>query len=181
MNLNENFIQEISKLLAASEATAMLKAIESGEPVTSVRFNSNKGFLPPASLKPVPWCEMGAYLSERPQFTFDPHFHAGSYYVQDASSMFIYHVIKSLVNKPVTYLDLCAAPGGKTTAALQALPEGSIVVANEIVTPRAQVLRGASARRIGRRDARGARHRDRRTRSEGGRGSGFHSDRRGCP
>lgn len=141
MNLNENFIQEINKLLAASEATAMLQAIESGEPVTSVRFNSNKGFLPPASLKPVPWCEMGAYLSERPQFTFDPHFHAGSYYVQDASSMFIYHVIKSLIKQPVKYLDMCAAPGGKTTAALQALPEGSLTVANEIVPQRAQILR----------------------------------------
>ncbi len=141
MNLNEHFIQQINVLLPSDEASAMLHAIESSEPVTSIRFNNSKGFLPPASLERVPWCEMGVYLSERPQFTFDPHFHAGSYYVQDASSMFIYHVIKSLVNKPVTYLDLCAAPGGKTTAALQALPEGSIVVANEIVTPRAQVLR----------------------------------------
>lgn len=141
MNLNEHFIEQINSLLPGDETRAMLQAIEDNEPVTSVRFNNCKGFLPPASLERVPWCEMGAYLRERPQFTFDPHFHAGSYYVQDASSMFIYHVIKSLVGKPVTYLDLCAAPGGKTTAALQALPQGSIVIANEIVTPRAQVLR----------------------------------------
>ena len=141
MNLNELFIRHIHNLLPINEASAMLHAIESGEPVISVRFNDSKGFMPPVSLERVPWCETGAYVRERPQFTFDPHFHAGSYYVQDASSMFIYHVIKNVVGKPVTYLDLCAAPGGKTTAALQALPQGSIVVANEIVTPRAQVLR----------------------------------------
>lgn len=141
MNLNEDFIAQINSLLPSDEASAMLHAIKSSEPVISVRFNDSKGFLPPASLERVPWCETGAYLSQRQQFTFDPHFHAGSYYVQDASSMFIYHAIKSLVNKPVTYLDLCAAPGGKTTAALQALPKGSIVVANEIVAARAQVLR----------------------------------------
>ncbi|MBO4722873.1 MAG: rRNA cytosine-C5-methyltransferase [Muribaculaceae bacterium] len=141
MNLNEHFIQQINSLFPRDEAHAFLEAIESSEPVTSVRFNDSKGFLPPAELEGVPWCDMGAYLSERTQFTFDPHFHAGSYYVQDASSMFIYHVIKKLVSKPVNYLDLCAAPGGKTTAALQALPHESIVVANEIVTPRAQVLR----------------------------------------
>ena len=105
MNLNEHFIEQINSLLPGDEARAMLQAIEDNEPVTSVRFNNCKGFLPPASLERVPWCEMGAYLRERPQFTFDPHFHAGSYYVQDASSMFIYHVIKSLVGKPVTYLD----------------------------------------------------------------------------
>ena len=141
MNLNEHFIQQINDLLPGAEAGALLEAIENGEAVTSVRCNSHKGFAPPSTLEKVPWCKMGAYLSERPQFTFDPHFHAGSYYVQDASSMIIYHVIKTLVTKPVTYLDLCAAPGGKTTAALQALPQGSIVVANEVVTARAQVLR----------------------------------------
>lgn len=141
MKLNEDFITQINNLLPGDEARALLQAIESGEPVVSVRFNDIKGFIPPALLERVPWCEMGAYLSERPQFTFDPHFHAGSYYVQDASSMFIYHVIKKLISKPVNYLDLCAAPGGKTTAALQALPHGSRVVANEIVTARAQVLR----------------------------------------
>ncbi|MBR4829232.1 MAG: rRNA cytosine-C5-methyltransferase, partial [Muribaculaceae bacterium] len=70
----------------------------------------------------------------------DPDWHAGRYYVQDASSMFISHVIKHLIHEPVRYLDLCAAPGGKTTAALQALPTGSLVVANEIVPPRARVL-----------------------------------------
>ena len=141
MNINKYFIEEINTLLPSEEASAMLQSIENDEAVVAVRFNDSKGFMPPMALERVPWCKMGAYLSKRQQFTFDPHFHAGSYYVQDASSMFIYHVLKTLVSKPVKYLDLCAAPGGKTTAALQALPQGSVVVANEIVAPRAQVLR----------------------------------------
>ena len=139
--LPPDFISQINSLLPVDEASAMLQAIASDEAVTSVRFNDAKGFLPPSSLKSVPWCPAGVYLDHRPQFTFDPLFHAGGYYVQDASSMFIYHVIKSLVKYPVSYLDLCAAPGGKTTAALQALPQGSLVVANDIVASRAQVLR----------------------------------------
>ena len=141
MNLNIDFKKQIDKILPADEATRLMQTIEAGESVVSLRFNDAKGFAVPSGLEQVPWCDMGAYLNERPQFTFDPHFHAGSYYVQDASSMFISHVIKSLVKQPVRYLDLCAAPGGKTTAALQALPSGSFVVANEIMPQRAQVLR----------------------------------------
>ncbi len=141
MNLNIDFKKQIDKILPADEATRLMQTIEAGEPVVSLRFNDAKGFAVPSGLEQVPWCDMGAYLNERPQFTFDPHFHAGSYYVQDASSMFIYHVIKTLVKQPVAYLDLCAAPGGKTTAAIQALPQGSMVVANEIVPQRAQILR----------------------------------------
>ena len=141
MNLNIDFKKQIDKILPADEATRLMQTIEAGESVVSLMFNDAKGFAVPSGLEQVPWCDMGAYLNERPQFTFDPHFHAGSYYVQDASSMFISHVIKSLVKQPVRYLDLCAAPGGKTTAALQALPSGSFVVANEIMPQRAQVLR----------------------------------------
>lgn len=141
MNLNIDFKKQIDKILPADEAARLMQAIEGGEPVVSLRFNDAKGFAVPTALERVPWCAMGAYLEQRPQFTFDPHFHAGIYYVQDASSMFIYHVIKSLIKRPVSYLDLCAAPGGKTTAALQALPQGSLVVANEIMPQRAQVLR----------------------------------------
>ena len=141
MQLNDTFIDEINKLLPSKEAAKIIDSISSQDPVTSVRLNSLKGFKPIAELELVPWCPYGAYLNTRPQFTFSPLFHAGSYYVQDASSMFIYHVIKNIVKTPVTYLDLCAAPGGKTTTALQALPTGSTVVANEIVPTRAQILK----------------------------------------
>ena len=82
----------------------------------------------------------GYYLSGRPQFTFDPLFHAGCYYVQEASSMFITHVIKSWSEECGAVLDLCAAPGGKSTAMRTVLPEGSILVSNEPIANRAQIL-----------------------------------------
>ena len=139
MKLDPTFSQAISCILPPQEVKSMINAIESTSPVVAVRVNDSKaGEIQNANR--VPWCEHGIFLDERPQFTFDPLFHAGCYYVQDPSSMFIYHVIKHLVTKPVKYLDLCAAPGGKTTAALQALPSNSIVVANDIMPQRAQVL-----------------------------------------
>ena len=103
----------------------------------------------------VPWCPEGYYLSGRPQFTFDPLFHAGCYYVQEASSMFITHVLRNVtegrffcdITGDVTKepslcytLDLCAAPGGKSTAMRTVLPEGSILVSNEPIANRAQIL-----------------------------------------
>ena len=112
----------------------------SSEPSVAVRINGARGVNVPADARRVPWCDWGFYLQDRPAFTFDPDWHAGRYYVQDASSMFITHVIRHLIHEPVRYLDLCAAPGGKTTAAIQALPTDSLVVANEIVPPRARVL-----------------------------------------
>ena len=139
MKLPEEFLEQLRGLLAG-EWEALAEAITSSEPSVAVRVNGARGVMVPANVRRMPWCDQGFYLQDRPAFTFDPDWHAGHYYVQDASSMFISHVIRHLVNEPVRYLDLCAAPGGKTTAALQALPEGSLVVANEIVPPRARVL-----------------------------------------
>ena len=99
----------------------------------------------------VPWCEEGYYLQGRPQFTFDPLFHAGCYYVQEASSMFITHILRTLqgnllppfsflLPRKFSLLDLCAAPGGKSTAAISVMPEGSLMVSNEPIPNRAQIL-----------------------------------------
>lgn len=82
----------------------------------------------------------GYYLNERPNFTFDPLLHAGIYYVQEASSMFLSHVLRQLIKHPVTMLDLCAAPGGKTTCARTAIPDGSLLFSNEPIGKRAQIL-----------------------------------------
>ena len=139
MNLPEAFIEQIRGLLP-DEREALVSAITSSEPSVAVRINNAKGASVPDRARRVPWCDQGFYLDNRPPFTFDTDWHAGHYYVQDASSMFIAHVIRHFVHEPVRYLDLCAAPGGKTTAAIQALPEHSLMVANEIVTPRARVL-----------------------------------------
>ena len=133
------FRQQMLALLP-DEADALLQALQT-EPSVAVRVNRRKA-MPPATDNPVAWCRSGIYLDARRQFTFDPLLHSGCYYVQDASSMFISHVLSQVVgNSPVAYLDLCAAPGGKTTAAIDALPDGSLVVANEIDSRRAQILR----------------------------------------
>lgn len=91
-------------------------------------------------LSQVGWCLNGYYLSERPDYTLDPLLHAGCYYVQEASSMFLDCVLRQYVSSPVRMLDMCAAPGGKTTTAMGALPEGSVVVSNEPVRLRANIL-----------------------------------------
>ena len=139
MKLHEGFIEQLRGLLP-DEWEALADAITSSEPSVAVRVNEARGVQVPAVASRVPWCGQGFYLADRPAFTFDTDWHAGRYYVQDASSMFIAHVIDHFVDGPVRYLDLCAAPGGKTTAAVQALPTCSLVVANEIVPPRARVL-----------------------------------------
>jgi hypothetical protein len=92
---------------------------------------------------PVPWCNEGFYLEGRPQFTFEPLFHAGCYYVQEAASMFVCHILRSLFTihySLSTVLDLCAAPGGKSTAMRSVLPEECVLVSNEPVPTRAQIL-----------------------------------------
>ena len=139
MILSQEFIGQLQGLLP-DEWEALVEAITASEPSVAVRVNEARGAKVPAGARRVPWCAEGFYLADRPAFTFDTDWHAGHYYVQDASSMFITHVIKHFVHEPVRYLDLCAAPGGKTTAAMQALPPRSLTVANEIVPPRARVL-----------------------------------------
>ena len=135
------------ELLDSLGLADLADTLREGEPAVSVRLNNGKpsdiSALFPDSDGKVPWCPSGFYLSERPSFTLDPAFHQGRYYVQEASSMFHRHVVESLVKPgmPVSLLDACAAPGGKTTAAIDALPVGSVVVANEYVPARAAILR----------------------------------------
>ena len=139
MKLPEEFIEQLRGLLP-DEWKELADTIATSEPSVAVRVNSARGVGMPDGARRVPWCQEGFYLQDRLAFTFDPDWHAGRYYVQDASSMFIAHVIRQFIHEPVRYLDLCAAPGGKTTAAVQALPPRSLTVANEIVPPRARVL-----------------------------------------
>lgn len=111
------------------------------EPSVSLRLNPFKTQAAPSlPCTPVPWCQCGYWLDSRPNFTFDPLLHAGYYYVQEAASMFLHHVLSQVITCPVTALDLCAAPGGKSTVARSALPEGSMLICNEPMRQRAQIL-----------------------------------------
>lgn len=144
-NLPEEFILQTRQLMGEERFNCYLEAFEEEAPV-SIRVNPRLVNHGDRFMIHVPWCPEGFYLSERPQFTFDPLFHAGCYYVQEASSMFITHIIRSLASRlsfiisPLSILDLCAAPGGKSTAAISVLPEGSTMVSNEPIPNRAQIL-----------------------------------------
>ena len=131
----------------AADQTTPCPSYSGGENTLQSNHNSQFSILN-SQFDKVPWCSEGFYLSGRPQFTFDPLFHAGCYYVQEAASMFITHVLRELSNLlppssfllPRNILDLCAAPGGKSTAMRTVLPKGSILMSNEPIPTRAQIL-----------------------------------------
>ena len=143
MALPIDFITRTRALLG-EEFDRLEAALNADVPV-SIRINSMKGTPAPKAGAPVAWCESGFYLPERLSFTFDPLFHAGAYYVQEASSMFLEQAIKAYVKEPVRCLDLCAAPGGKSTHLASLLPDGSLLVSNEVIRSRSYVLAENSA------------------------------------
>lgn len=135
MEFPSAFVDNMRTLLS-DECEAFLAALSSDTPV-SVRVNDKLALFD--DKMPVPWCPDGCYLPERPFFTKDPLFHAGAYYVQEASSMFLYQALRQCVSHDAVVLDLCAAPGGKSTLASQYLSHG-LLVANEVVRSRAYIL-----------------------------------------
>lgn len=140
MELPASFIDSARALLGDAGYRELAAALQSGQPV-SIRLNPSKPFASRPEERAVPWCASGFYLEERPAFTFDPLFHAGCYYVQEASSMFVEQALRQYGgDAPVAMLDLCAAPGGKSTHFRSLLPEGSLLVANEVVRNRSQIL-----------------------------------------
>ncbi len=136
MRLPEAFVERTQKILG-KEFPLFETAVEQPSPV-SVRVNNKMKYIP--SENRVPWCDTGYYLDERPLFTADPFFHAGVYYVQEASSMFLQQVVKQYFPDAGRVLDLCAAPGGKSTLLLQTLPDDTLFVCNETVPARANIL-----------------------------------------
>ena len=138
MILPQAFIERTRQLLGEDIYPQFEEALAAETPV-SIRPNRMKCDLPVEG-EPIPWASSGMYLKNRPTFTFDPMFHAGCYYVQEASSMFVERALQEYVKEPVVMLDLCAAPGGKSTLCRSALPEGSLLVANEVMRNRSQVL-----------------------------------------
>lgn len=122
------------------------KVHAASDPLTSIRLNPSKCNEVPSSLgsySKIPWATHGYYIENRPSFTFDPLFHSGAYYVQEASSMFIEHALKQTVDfsQPLKVLDLCAAPGGKSTHISSLLSSNSFIVSNEVIRSRANILK----------------------------------------
>lgn len=113
------------------------------ESPTSIRINpiknSPKEF---SEFEKVAWSDYGYYLSQRPSFTFDPKFHAGHYYVQEASSMFIEQAISQCIDlsESILALDMCAAPGGKSTHISSLISNNSLLISNEVIASRASIL-----------------------------------------
>ncbi|MDE6569471.1 MAG: rRNA cytosine-C5-methylase, partial [Alistipes sp.] len=157
MELNEVFIRRVLRDLGADEGRALCEALDTPSPV-AVRLHPDKtglsagtptadalraavATLPDLTFDwPVAWSPSGCYLAERPSFTLDSDFHAGAYYVQEPSSQFVGHLLRNVPTDGARILDLCAAPGGKTTLYASLAGVGGLVVANEIDRRRAAVL-----------------------------------------
>jgi 16S rRNA C967 or C1407 C5-methylase (RsmB/RsmF family)/NOL1/NOP2/fmu family ribosome biogenesis protein len=135
----------LDQLLSAPgfDRELFLQAHQAARPTPSIRLNPSKKPDLAYAMQPVGWCANGYYLDARPSFTFDPLFHAGCYYVQEASSMLLEQAFMQLMpqDRPLRVLDLCASPGGKSTHLYSLLPSGSFLVANEVIRSRAWVLR----------------------------------------
>lgn len=156
--VSQAFFDSVTASLGQETAGRLRAALQ--EPASvSVRLNPSKpadmtGLLAGASA--VPWSQYGYMLAERPVFTLSPLFHCGAYYVQDSSAMFVGQLFREMLgrievaDRPVRVLDLCAAPGGKTTdiaASLrQAFGDRFVLVSNEVMRSRATVLADNVAR-----------------------------------
>lgn len=145
--LPDDFCNQMRSQFSEAEYTEFMNSMNEACPV-SIRLNPLKQIQTDCKFQgePIPWCKDGIYLSERPSFTMDPLFHAGAYYVQEASSMFISYLCNWIKQQgewdmPINALDLCAAPGGKSTLLYSELPEQSLLITNEIMPKRAQILR----------------------------------------
>lgn len=135
------FLHRISTQFSSEISTQFLESL-SENAATSIRVNTKKITTPLfENTEKIPWTATGAYLPERPSFTLDPLFHAGAYYVQEASSMFLEEIFNQLhLQEKNTFLDLCAAPGGKSTHIASLISEEALLVSNEVIAARNAVL-----------------------------------------
>jgi len=137
-HLPSSFVERMQATIGMEASAAFLASLSSQAPV-SVRWNPWKLSASPFEEgRRIPWHPQGIFLPQRPSFVSDPLFHAGAYYVQEASSMLLYQLLDT--SRPLNILDLCGAPGGKSTLIASAMHPGSLLVANEVIRSRAAVL-----------------------------------------
>jgi 16S rRNA C967 or C1407 C5-methylase (RsmB/RsmF family)/NOL1/NOP2/fmu family ribosome biogenesis protein len=135
------FKDQMKSLLNQDEFQAFMQSQEDTAPV-SIRLHPEKGNHLFRSEKSIPWEPLGKYLDQRPSFTLDPNFHGGAYYVQEAASMFLGHALDQVIDwkMSLNVLDLCAAPGGKSTQLLSRISPESVLISNEIDYGRFEIL-----------------------------------------
>jgi 16S rRNA C967 or C1407 C5-methylase (RsmB/RsmF family)/NOL1/NOP2/fmu family ribosome biogenesis protein len=140
MRLPDDFIKRLDSQEYVDPGS-LIEALGKPSPV-SIRINRSKWNKKPVSSLPVQWCKEGFYLEKRPSFTLDPLFHAGCYYPQEASGMFLCEIFKQIpdLQKSLKVLDLCGAPGGKSTHISSLIGPGSLLVSNEVIRSRAYTL-----------------------------------------
>lgn len=143
LRLPAAFVESLREFIAQDDIASFTEALGK-EPSCSVRVNPCKGWCPPEGAVPVAWCREGFSLAERPVFTLDPAFHGGAYYVQEAGSMFVGYLARRALDllgaEHPCVLDLCAAPGGKSTHLSSLLGKSGTLVANEVMRGRVTVL-----------------------------------------
>ena len=148
MHLPEQLLQSLQNV-KGFDREAFTAVHESDRQVTSVRINPAKWSAEDRIYQTeltdaarIPWTRLGYYLSERPSFTFDPLFHGGCYYVQEASSMFLEEALRQTVDlsEPLKVLDMCGAPGGKSTHLQSLISPESLLVTNEVIKSRVLIL-----------------------------------------
>ncbi len=140
IHIPQPILDDLSKLPGFDSEAFVLAQGAAAE--TSVRLNPRKPTALFGQTASVPWCNAGRYLEKRPVFTLDPAYHAGAYYVQEASSMFLAEVTAFVRGEQtgLRVLDLCAAPGGKSTLLASVLDNDSLLVSNEVIRTRASIL-----------------------------------------
>lgn len=137
--LNSSFVNRIKK--DSFFDNQLIQALDSKPPI-SIRKNDKKNCTNFENELAIPWCSNAFHLSERPLFTLDPLFHTGSYYPQEAGSMLLEFVLKSInLSEHPRVLDLCAAPGGKSTLIASFLNNNGMLVSNEVINSRSKILR----------------------------------------
>ena len=157
----QDFVSLMQEHYGQEEAERLCQALQETDPSVSVRLNVRKmqSCMPASEVEAarqhldrlypaVPWCPDAWYLPQRPAFTCDPLLHAGAYYVQEASSMYVADLLRRYLPSagtegqlPLAALDLCAAPGGKSLHMADKMEGTGHVQARDLTDYKVELIR----------------------------------------